>query len=359
MVNCQRVGMHGVPVADRGKIAAFRGDVAADGMPVVSIEDVKVHFPLARRSTLHAIDGVSLQVFEGEVLGIIGESGSGKSTLGRTIVGLQKLTAGRILCDGVDLGQLRGKQLRERRRGYQIVFQDPDGALNPRLTVLQSVREPLDIEGQGTQDERNRTALACLDQVGLGPDFANRYPHQLSGGQKQRAIIARVLTMRPRMLVCDEAVAALDVSIQADIINLFAALRQKLGLTYVFISHDLNIVAHLGSRIAVMYLGVVVELAPVEELLGKPLHPYTLSLLQSRPDPVPASMRTTQRKTLKGEIPSALAPPSGCRFRTRCPRAETLCGEKVPRWDNPAPGRWVACHFAGDHRSKEVSNDRT
>lgn len=321
-----------------------------DAVPVVSIEDVKVHFPVARRSTLRAIDGVSLQVFEGEVLGIIGESGSGKSTLGRAIVALQKVTDGRILCDGVDLGKLRGKELRQRRRAYQIVFQDPDGALNPRLTILQSVREPLDIEGKGTKDDRNRMALACLDQVGLGPDFANRYPHQLSGGQKQRVIIARVLTMQPRVVVCDEAVAALDVSIQAEIINLFARLQQKLGLTYVFISHDLNIVAHLSSRIAVMYLGVVVELAPVEDLLSKPLHPYTLSLLQSRPDPVPASMRTMQRETLKGEIPSALAPPSGCRFRTRCPRAEKLCEEKVPAWDNPVPGRWVACHFAGDHR---------
>lgn len=328
--------------------------------PVVSIEDVKVHFPVARHSMLRAIDGVSLQVFEGEVLGIIGESGSGKSTLGRAIVALQKVTAGRILCDGVDLGKLRGKALRDRRRAYQIVFQDPDGALNPRLTILQSVREPLDIEGKGKQEERNRAALACLDQVGLGPDFANRYPHQLSGGQKQRVIIARVLTMQPRVVVCDEAVAALDVSIQAEIINLFARLQQKLSLTYVFISHDLNIVAHLSSRIAVMYLGVVVELASVEELLSTPLHPYTLSLLQSRPDPVPASMRTTQRETLKGEIPSALAPPSGCRFRTRCPRAEKICEEKVPSWDNPAPGRWVACHFAGDHlasdhRPKEVS----
>jgi len=328
---------------------------ASDAVPVVSIEDVKVHFPVARRSILRAIDGVSLQVFEGEVLGIIGESGSGKSTLGRAIVALQKVTAGRILCDGVDLGKLRGKDLRERRRAYQIVFQDPDGALNPRLTILQSVREPLDIEGHGTQEKRNTAALACLDQVGLGPDFAGRYPHQLSGGQKQRVIIARVLTMQPRVVVCDEAVAALDVSIQAEIINLFARLQQQLGLTYVFISHDLNIVAHLSSRIAVMYLGVVVELAPVEDLLSNPLHPYTLSLLQSRPDPVPASMRTTQRVTLTGEIPSALAPPSGCRFRTRCPRAEKICEEEVPSWDNPAPGRWVACHFAGDHRKQELS----
>ncbi len=318
-------------------------------VPVVSIEDVKVHFPVARRGTLRALDGVSLQVVEGDVLGIIGESGSGKSTLGRAIVALQRVTAGRILCDGVALGELRGKALRERRRAYQIVFQDPDGALNPRRTILQSLREPLDIEGKGTREERNAAALACLDLVGLGTDFANRYPHQLSGGQKQRVIIARILTMRPRVVVCDEAVAALDVSIRAEIINLFARLQQQLGLTYIFISHDLNIVAHLSARIAVMYLGVVVELAPTEDLLSDPLHPYTRSLLQSLPQAVPAAMRIARRESLKGEIPSALAPPSGCRFRTRCPRAEKLCAEKAPDWNSPASGRWVACHFGGDH----------
>lgn len=306
---------------------------------------------------MRALDGVSLQVFEGEVLGIIGRSGSGKSTLGRAVVALQTVTAGRILCDGVDLGKLRGRELRERRRACQIVFQDPDGALNPRLTILQSLREPLDIEGKGTRKARENAALACLEQVGLGPDFADRYPHQLSGGQKQRAVIARVLTMQPRVVVCDEAVAALDVSVQAEIINLFSKLQQKLGLTYIFISHDLNLVAHLSSRIAVMYLGVLVELAPAEELLATPLHPYTLSLLQARPEPVPAAMRTTRRETLTGEIPSALAPPSGCRFRTRCPRADTLCEDQSPVWRNPAPGRWVACHFAGDHRQHEQQGD--
>ncbi len=328
-------------------------DTNAQGTPVVSIEEVKVHFPVARRGMLRALDGVSLQVFEGDVLGIIGESGSGKSTLGRAIVALQAVTAGRILCDGVDLATLRGKQLRQRRSAYQIVFQDPDGALNPRRTILQSLREPLDIEGKGTREARNAVALACLDQVGLGPDFAHRYPHQLSGGQKQRVNIARVLTMQPRVVVCDEAVAALDVSIRAEIINLFALLQQTLGLTCIFISHDLNIVAHLSSRIAVMYLGMLVELAPADELLGMPLHPYTRSLLQSRPEPVPASLRPSRRDILTGEIPSALAPPSGCRFRTRCPRAETRCEDHVPAWRNPAPGRWVACHFAGDHRRLE------
>jgi len=356
MANCQHVSMHGVSIADRGKIAIRSAAICSEAepaRPVVSIEEVKVHFPVARRSTLRAIDGVSLQVFEGEVLGIIGESGSGKSTLGRAIVALQTVTAGRILCDGVDLAKLRGRQLRERRRAYQIVFQDPDGALNPRLTILQSLCEPLDIEGTGTWKEREKAALACLDQVGLGPDFANRYPHQLSGGQKQRAVIARILTMRPRVVVCDEAVAALDVSIRAEIINLFARLQQQLGLTYIFISHDLNLVAHLSSRIAVMYLGVLVELAPAENLLSEPLHPYTLSLLQSRPEPVPASLRSRPRESLRGEIPSALAPPSGCRFRTRCPRAEKICEDEVPVWRNPAPGRWVACHFAGDHRQPE------
>jgi oligopeptide/dipeptide ABC transporter ATP-binding protein len=356
MANCHDLTAQTVPDANRDEMAIRSTAVcseAAPAPPVVSIEEVKVHFPVAQRGILRALDGVSLQVFEGDVLGIIGESGSGKSTLGRAIVALQAVTAGRILCDGVDLANLRAKELRWRRRAYQIVFQDPDGALNPRRTILQSLREPLDIEGKGTQEARNAVALACLDQVGLGPDFAHRYPHQLSGGQKQRVNIARVLTMQPRVVVCDEAVAALDVSIRAEIINLFLRLRQQLGLTCIFISHDLTLVAHLSSRIAVMYLGVLVELASAEELLGAPLHPYTRSLLQARPEPVPAALRSARRDILTGEIPSALAPPSGCRFRTRCPRAETLCEDQVPVWRNPAPGRWVACHFAGDHRRLE------
>lgn len=333
-------------------------DQGSSGMssksPVVTVEDLRIHFPIGRREAVKAVDGVSLEVFQGEVFGIIGESGSGKSTLGRALVALRKATSGRVLHDGVDLGTLSSSELRRLRRSYQIVFQDPEGALNPRQTVHQSIREPLDIEGAGSSSDRDAAALKCLDQVGLGPEFAGRYPHELSGGQKQRVNIARVLTMRPKLIVCDEAVAALDVSIQAEIINLLNRLQQEFGLTYVFISHDLNIVSYVSHRVAVMYLGVIVELAPVEALLESPLHPYTRALLQSRPDPVPASMRTRQRTALKGEIPSAIAPPSGCHFHTRCPHAVRECEERTPAWNNIEPGRWVACHFA-----RELAPTRT
>lgn len=297
---------------------------------------------------MKAVDGVSFDVVPGEVFGIIGESGSGKSTLGRAIVALRKPTSGTILHDGIDFNSLSKRELRTVRRGYQIVFQDPEGALDPRMTVLQSVREPLDIEGLGSAAEREAMARKCLEQVGLGPDFADRFPHELSGGQKQRVNIARVLTTKPKLIVCDEAVAALDVSIQAEVINLFAQLQLELGLTYVFISHDLNVVAHISHRIAVMYLGGIVEIGSVEEVVASPLHPYTRALLQSRPTPVPASMRERRKPALSGEIPSAIAPPSGCHFRTRCPQAVAKCEAEAPLWDNIEPGRWVACHFARD-----------
>lgn len=314
--------------------------------PVISVRDLRIHFPVGRRETLKAVDGVSLDVFPGQVFGIIGESGSGKSTLGRAMVALRDATSGTILRDGVDFSALSKRELRSARRGYQIIFQDPEGALDPRMTVLQSVREPLDIEGGSSSSSREATALKCLDQVGLGPDFAGRYPHELSGGQKQRVNIARVLTMQPKLIVCDEAVAALDVSIQAEVINLFSKLQRELGLTYVFISHDLNVVAHISHHIAVMYLGGIVEMGPVEAVLASPLHPYTQALLLSRPTPVPASMRARRQPALMGEIPSAIAPPSGCHFRTRCPHAVAKCEAEQPLWDNIAPDRWVACHFA-------------
>lgn len=318
----------------------------APSRPVISVRDLKVHFLVGRRETLKAVDGVSLDVFPGQVFGIIGESGSGKSTLGRALVALRDATSGTILHDGVDFSKLSRRELRSARRGYQIIFQDPEGALDPRMTVLQSVREPLDIEGGISSASREALALKCLDQVGLGPDFAGRYPHELSGGQKQRVNIARVLTMRPKLIVCDEAVAALDVSIQAEVINLFSKLQRELGLTYVFISHDLNVVAHVSHHIAVMYLGGIVEMGPLETLLTTPLHPYTQALLQSRPAPVPASMRARRKPALTGEIPSAIAPPSGCHFRTRCPHAVAKCAAQQPLWENIDPDRWVACHFA-------------
>ena len=325
----------------------------ADGRAIVSVQDIRIHFPVGKRATLKAVDGVSFDVLPGEVFGIIGESGSGKSTLGRAIVALRKPTSGTILHDGIDFNTLTKRELRTVRRGYQLVFQDPEGALDPRMTVLQSVREPLDIEGTEPAVKREAMARKCLEQVGLGADFASRYPHELSGGQKQRVNIARVLTTRPKLIVCDEAVAALDVSIQAEVINLFSQLQRELGLTYVFISHDLNVVAHISHRIAVMYLGGIVEMGPVEDIVASPLHPYTRALLQSRPTPVPASMRERRKPALSGEIPSAITPPSGCHFRTRCPQAVAKCAAQAPLWDHIEPGRWVACHFAREFRSSQ------
>lgn len=328
--------------------AAVRSGRETDGRAIISVRDLRIHFPVKRRETLKAVDGVSFNVMPGEVFGIIGESGSGKSTLGRAMVALRTPTSGTILHDGIDFSSLSKQEFRTLRRGYQIVFQDPEGALDPRMTVLQSVREPLDVEGGVSASRREEEARKCLDQVGLGPDFARRYPHELSGGQKQRVNIARVLTMRPKLIVCDEAVAALDVSIQAEVINLFSQLQRELGLTYVFISHDLNIVAYISRRVAVMYLGNFVEMGPVETVVASPLHPYTRALLQSRPTPVPASLRPRRQAALSGEIPSAIAPPSGCHFRTRCAHAVSRCEAEAPLWEHIEPDRWVACHFAHD-----------
>ncbi|HYF16802.1 MAG TPA: oligopeptide/dipeptide ABC transporter ATP-binding protein [Ramlibacter sp.] len=310
-------------------------------VPLLEVRDLQVRF-----GALRAVDGVSFRVERGETFGVIGESGSGKSTLGRALVSLLRPTHGQVLHDGADPAALPSAAFRRHRRDWQIVFQDPHAALNPRMTILDSVREPLDIAGTDARDARNRRALEMLDRVGLSAAFADRYPHELSGGQKQRVNIARALTVRPRLLVCDEVVAALDVSIQADILNLLAQLQADFGLTYVFITHDLGVVSHVSDRIAVMYLGVFMELAPAEELRRRPRHPYTEALLSAEPEPLPAPLRRGGRILLEGEIPSPLAPPSGCRFRTRCRYAQELCAQQVPEYRELAPGHWAACHFA-------------
>jgi peptide/nickel transport system ATP-binding protein/oligopeptide transport system ATP-binding protein len=309
---------------------------------------LRIHFPTQdRRETVKAVDGISFSVLPGETFGVIGESGSGKSTLGRAVVCLLKPTSGRVLHGETDPYTLGAAALRLRRRAFQIIFQDPNAALNPRMSILDSIREPLDIVGTGTRAARDAIAREMLERVGLGPDFATRYPHEISGGQKQRINIARVLTVRPRLIVCDEVVAALDVSIRADILNLFADLQREFGLTYLFITHDLGVVSHVSSRIAVMYLGRFMELGPAADLAERPLHPYTQALLSAEPIPLPSSMRRDRRIILQGEIPSPTNPPSGCRFRTRCPHAEALCASSEPVWREAAPGRFVACHFAG------------
>ncbi len=317
--------------------------------PIVSVDELRIRFPTQdRRETVKAVDGVSFDVMPGETFGIIGESGSGKSTLGRAVVCLLKPTEGQVRLGGIDPYSLPSAELRRRRRAFQIIFQDPNAALNPRMSVIDSIREPLDIIGEGSRDSRTRIAREMLERVGLRPEFGQRYPHELSGGQKQRINIARVLTVRPSVIVCDEVVAALDVSIRADILNLFAELQREFGLTYLFITHDLGVVSHVSSRIAVMYLGKFMEMGPADEIAERPLHPYTQALLSAEPIPLPSSMRATRRIILQGEIPSPTNPPSGCRFRTRCPHAQAVCASEMPAWREAAPGRFVACHFAGE-----------
>ena len=317
-------------------------------MPLVVAEDVVVRFPTrTRRIHLQALDRVSFSIVPGETFGVIGESGSGKSTLARVLVGLLPPAQGRVLLGDVDLYGLPAGRRRRQRRDCQIIFQDPSAALDPRMSVLQSVREPIDIVGTGNRAERTQLALQMLARVGLSAEQAKRRPHELSGGQKQRVTIARALTLRPRLLVCDEAVSALDISIQAEILNLFAALQREFGLTYVFITHNLGVVAHIADRIAVMYLGRIVELAAAGAIRKRPLHPYTEALLSAEPPPLPPSVQTTKRIVLQGEIPSPIDPPSGCRFRTRCRYAQALCTSSEPEWREIEPGHWVACHFAG------------
>lgn len=314
---------------------------------IVSVRDLEVRFQTQdRRTSVKAVDGVTFDVRRGETFGIIGESGSGKTTIGRALVFLQKPTAGAILHNGLDPLSLPRRDFQNHRRDYQIIFQDPNAALNPRMTILASVLEPLVLARAGSKDERLQRAREAMDRVGLPQDLEERYPHQLSGGQKQRVLIARALTLRPKLIVCDEVVAALDMSIRGDVLNLFAELQRDLGLTYVFITHDLSVVSHISDRTAVMYLGRFVELGPTEAVSGRPMHPYTQALLSAEPLPVPSSMRTDRRIVLQGEVPSPIDPPSGCRFRTRCQYAQGVCAEKTPDWRELAPDHWVACHFA-------------
>jgi oligopeptide/dipeptide ABC transporter ATP-binding protein len=315
--------------------------------PVIEVRDLRVLFPTPDGlQTVKAVDGVSFEVRAGETFGIIGESGSGKTTLGRALVSLVRPNEGVILHDGVDPKQLGRAQHQVHRRDYQIVFQDPHSALNPRLRIADSVMEPLEASGSRDRAANRRAASEALSKVGLAPEMAGRYPHQMSGGQKQRANIARALTLRPKVIVCDEVVAALDVSIRGDILNLFTDLQREFGLTYVFITHDLSVVEHISDRVAVMYLGRFMELGPTEALCARPMHPYTEALLSAEPVPLPSHLRTVRRIALAGEIPSPIDPPSGCRFRTRCRYVQARCAEELPALRELRPGHFVACHFA-------------
>jgi oligopeptide transport system ATP-binding protein len=325
----------------------------AEANILLRVENLVKHFPITQgiilqkqTGEIHAVDGVSFDVYQGETLGLVGESGCGKSTTGRTILQIFRPTSGSVVFDGVDLVNLKGRELRLMRRKMQMIFQDPYASLNPRMTVGEIVGEPLIIHKVARGSEIEDRVADLLEMVGLNPSFANRYPHEFSGGQRQRIGVARALALQPSFIVCDEPISALDVSIQAQVVNLLEDLQKQYNLTYLFIAHDLSMVRHISNRVAVMYLGIIVELASREELYLEPLHPYTQALLSAVPIPDPEADAKRERIILTGDVPSPVDPPSGCRFRTRCPIAESICAERQPDFREMKTGHFVACHFA-------------
>lgn len=310
---------------------------------LVQITNLKKHFPASHGQVVRAVDGVSFDIRQGETFGLVGESGCGKTTVGRCLLRLIEPTSGAINFDGQDLLGLGKSDLRALRRRLQIVFQDPYSSLNPRMKVGDIIGEPLIIHGIGNKQERHERVASLLKVVKLDPDYANRYPHQFSGGQRQRIGIARALALNPDFIVADEPVSALDVSVQAQVVNLLQDLQEEFGLTYLFISHGLAVVEHISTRVGVMYLGKLVELAPAVELYEKPQHPYTQALLASIPLPDPEQTRARKRMGLGGEVPTPLNPPSGCRFHTRCPHAMEQCKLAEPEFKEIAPGHFAAC----------------
>ncbi|MBP1886493.1 ABC transporter ATP-binding protein [Sinorhizobium mexicanum] len=317
--------------------------------PVLKVENLQTRFKSVQRGKfIHAVDDVSIELYPGEIVGLVGESGCGKSTLGRTIVGLEKASAGRVLLDGVDLSTLSGAALRKSRRALQYVFQDPYSCLNDRQTVGEAIDEALLIDGLSSHAERDRRTKELLDQVGLATSVKDRHTRELSGGQRQRVAIARSLAVNPRVLICDEPVSALDLSIRAQVMNLFLRLQKDLGVACLFIAHDLALVRQAASRVYVMYLGKIVEQGPSQELYDHPSHPYSQMLLASVPEVDPRVEKLRNGPLLVGEVPSPTNPPSGCRFRTRCPLAVENCSQKMPAVHGLSSGHSAACLFASE-----------
>lgn len=321
---------------------------------LLEVKNLKKHFPIKRsffgKTTVavKAVDDISFSIKKGETFGLVGESGCGKSTTGRTLIRLYEPTAGEIIFDGVDIAKMKESELMAYRKRIQMIFQDPYASLNTRMTVADIIGEPLDIHGLAKGKERQERIFKLLETVGLSKDHASRYPHEFSGGQRQRIGIARALAVSPEFIICDEPISALDVSIQAQVVNMLEDLQKQHGLTYLFIAHDLSMVKYISDRIGVMYLGKMTEIAPADKLYADPKHPYAQALLSAIPIPDPEIMRNSNRIIIEGDVPSPINPPSGCTFRTRCPYAKEICAEVMPDLIEVSDDHWVACHKVND-----------
>jgi len=329
------------------------------GRPLLSVRHLKKYFPIVRGvvisrtvGAVKAVDDVSFDIQPGETLGLVGESGCGKSTTGRTVLQLYRPTSGDVFFNGQNLAQMDDRALRDLRPQMQMIFQDSYAALNPRHSVGKIIGEPLVVHNKASGQTLRHRVAELLELVGLNPDYARRFPHEFSGGQRQRIGIARALALNPTFVICDEPISALDVSIQAQVVNLLQDLQAQLGLTYLFIAHDLSMVRHISNRVAVMYLGKIMELASRQELFSRPLHPYTQSLMSAVPIPDPEQERQRQRIILTGDVPSPANPPQGCVFHTRCPLAEEICRREVPTYREVQPGHFAACHLIDEQSSK-------